>query len=208
MAFAVVALVLACVLGLGGAAAAQTTPPSAQILTAADVSGVAVGAWTGTCSYFGVAGSPAIRCTISRGDQGDGLRTLTLQMDPIPSGTSVAAARAAWRPTVDAQVATGSQTLQALTGLGDEAYLVTGTGASADMAMLMFFADGNNGMLQAAIDVAADAGASAPPDPVIGDRLVRLGQIALPRFEAQLGTAASAPTPDRTRPHRTRRSTG
>ena len=107
---------------------------------------------------------------------GVGLRDLTLQMDPIPADTSVAAARAAWRPTVDAQVIPGSQTLRVMTGLGDEAYLVTGTGAHADMAMLMFFADGNSGMLQAAIDVAADASASAPPDPVIGDRLVRLGQ--------------------------------
>ena len=140
--------------------------------------------------------SPTIGCTFSPcGDSGDGLRSLTLQMDPIPTGMSVAAARAAWRPLVDAQVIPGAQTLRALPGLGDEAYLITGSGAYASMAMLLFFAGGNSGMLQASTNVVADGNASAQPDPVIGDRLVRLAQIALPRFEAQLGTATSAPTP-------------
>ena len=109
MAGVVVALMLACLLGIGGVVAAQTTPPSAQLLTAEDVSGVAVGQWTGTCSYLGVTGSPTIDCTLSRIDPGDGLRTVTLQMDPIPAGMSVAAARAAWRVRVDPQVAPASR---------------------------------------------------------------------------------------------------
>ena len=177
---AVVALALVTLLALAGSAAAQTSPPAGQPLTADDISLAFEGIWEGGCSSF----SDTTTCNYSENGT-PGIVSLVVRTPAQGTGAS-AQSLENWRNSIES-LASGSSnlTLQEVPDVGDAAIaLVNPDGVIGGFE---FYLGGATGSLVAKLD----------RNVTVAD-LAALSQVALPRIAALTGgipISTAAPVP-------------